>query len=96
MSAPGIAKQLGRKQFGSTTFGLDPAAYHRSRPDFPEWVYQTLCSRWRRASISLAARHDGYAPKHLYVISNNVSFFCPLSDIKILKIFWRCPLNELT
>jgi SAM-dependent methyltransferase len=40
MSAPGIAKQLGRQ-----LFGLDPAAYHRSRPDYPEWVYQTLRAR---------------------------------------------------
>jgi SAM-dependent methyltransferase len=40
MSAPRIAKQMGRQ-----LFGLDPAAYHRSRPDYPEWVYQTLCSR---------------------------------------------------
>jgi SAM-dependent methyltransferase len=30
---------------GRQLFGLDPAAYHRSRPDYPEWVYQTLCSR---------------------------------------------------
>jgi SAM-dependent methyltransferase len=40
MAAPGIAKRMGRQ-----LFGLDPAAYHHSRPDYPEWVYQTLCSR---------------------------------------------------
>jgi hypothetical protein len=35
-----IAKQAGRR-----AFGLDPANYHNSRPDYPEWVYQTLRSR---------------------------------------------------
>ena len=40
MPAPRIAKQVGRR-----AFGLDPANYHSSRPDYPEWVYQTLHSR---------------------------------------------------
>jgi hypothetical protein len=37
---PRIAKHAGRH-----VFGLDPAGYHRARPDYPEWVYQTLRSR---------------------------------------------------
>jgi SAM-dependent methyltransferase len=40
MLALTIAKQAGRR-----AFGLDPANYHKSRPDYPEWVYQTLRSR---------------------------------------------------
>jgi SAM-dependent methyltransferase len=40
MCAPRIAKQAGRGLFGG-----DPASYHGARPDYPEWVYQTLCSR---------------------------------------------------
>jgi SAM-dependent methyltransferase len=40
MPALKIAKQAGRR-----AFGLDPANYHKSRPDYPEWVYQTLRSR---------------------------------------------------
>ena len=40
MSTPRIARQIGRQ-----AFGLDPAGYHGSRPNYPEWVYQTLCSR---------------------------------------------------
>jgi SAM-dependent methyltransferase len=40
MLAPRIAKSVGRR-----AFGLDPASYHSSRPDYPEWVYQTLRSR---------------------------------------------------
>lgn len=40
MLAPRIAKRFGRQ-----AFGLDPANYHSSRPDYPEWVYQTLSSR---------------------------------------------------
>jgi SAM-dependent methyltransferase len=33
------------KRAGRCAFGLDPAGYHRSRPEYPEWVYQTLRSR---------------------------------------------------
>jgi SAM-dependent methyltransferase len=40
MLALRIARQAGRR-----AFGLDPANYHISRPDYPEWVYQTLHSR---------------------------------------------------
>jgi SAM-dependent methyltransferase len=40
MSAERIAKQVGRE-----AFGLNPASYHSSRPDYPEWIYQTLRSR---------------------------------------------------
>ena len=35
-----IARETGRR-----AFGRDPAGYDRSRPDYPEWVYQTLCTR---------------------------------------------------
>lgn len=40
MQAPRIAKQVGRQ-----AFGLDPAGYHSTRPDYPEWLYQALRSR---------------------------------------------------
>ena len=40
MPASQIAKETGRR-----AFGRDPAGYDRSRPDYPEWVYQTLCTR---------------------------------------------------
>jgi SAM-dependent methyltransferase len=40
MPASQIAKQVGRR-----AFGLDPAAYHSTRPDYPEWVYRTLHSQ---------------------------------------------------
>jgi len=33
------------KLFGRQAFGDDPASYHRSRPGYPEWVYDTLRSR---------------------------------------------------
>ncbi len=35
------------KQFGREAFGRDPASYHRSRPEYPDWVYDTLRSRCR-------------------------------------------------
>ncbi len=40
MSVTPIAKQTGRG-----VFGLDPGGYHSSRLGYPDWVYQTLCSR---------------------------------------------------
>lgn len=40
MRASRIAKEAGRQ-----AFGLDPAGYHASRPDYPEWVYRTLRAR---------------------------------------------------
>jgi SAM-dependent methyltransferase len=33
------------KQFGRQAFGENPAGYHRSRPEYPKWVYETLASR---------------------------------------------------
>src|SRR5215813_4361933 len=40
MPAPMLAKQFGRQAFGE-----DPDGYHRSRPEYPGWVYETLRSR---------------------------------------------------
>src|SRR5215469_1716642 len=36
--------RLGR-EFGRQAFGDNPANYHSSRPEYPEWVYATLSSR---------------------------------------------------
>ncbi|MDK1373427.1 MULTISPECIES: class I SAM-dependent methyltransferase [unclassified Sinorhizobium] len=33
------------RQFGRQAFGENPASYHSSRPEYPDWVYHTLCSR---------------------------------------------------
>lgn len=33
------------RTFGRTAFGEDPGAYHRARPDYPEWVFETLRDR---------------------------------------------------
>lgn len=40
MTEPAIPRQVGQR-----AFGLDPAGYHASRPDYPDWVYRTLRSR---------------------------------------------------
>ena len=40
MSAPTLPKRFGRQAFGE-----DPASYHSSRPEYPDWVYDTLRSR---------------------------------------------------
>ena len=33
------------REFGRQAFGDDPAGYHNARPEYPEWVYDTLTSR---------------------------------------------------
>jgi SAM-dependent methyltransferase len=33
------------RQFGRQAFGGNPASYHSSRPEYPEWVYAALTSR---------------------------------------------------
>lgn len=33
------------KSFGRQAFGLNPAAYHAARPEYPDWVYDMLVSR---------------------------------------------------
>jgi len=33
------------KSFGRQAFGLNPAAYHAARPDYPDWVYDLLTTR---------------------------------------------------
>lgn len=33
------------KSFGRQAFGLNPAAYHAARPDYPDWVFDMLVSR---------------------------------------------------
>lgn len=33
------------KEFGRKAFGDDPAGYHSARPNYPEWVYDTLIHR---------------------------------------------------
>ncbi|WP_210162961.1 class I SAM-dependent methyltransferase [Pleomorphomonas oryzae] len=33
------------KSFGRQAFGLNPAAYHSARPDYPDWVYDMLVTR---------------------------------------------------
>lgn len=33
------------KSFGRQAFGLNPAAYHAARPEYPDWVYDMLVAR---------------------------------------------------
>jgi SAM-dependent methyltransferase len=40
-----IATNKLAKEFGRQAFGDDPASYHVARPEYPEWVYDTLISR---------------------------------------------------
>jgi len=39
-ATPKLAREFGRRAFGD-----DPAGYHGARPEYPEWVYETLTSR---------------------------------------------------
>ena len=40
-----IASNKLPKEFGRQAFGDNPAGYHAARPQYPEWVYDTLTSR---------------------------------------------------
>lgn len=40
-----IATNKLSKAFGRQAFGDNPASYHVARPEYPEWVYDTLTSR---------------------------------------------------
>jgi len=40
MSEPTIDRRFGRQAFGAS-----PDGYHAGRPDYPDWVFQTLCER---------------------------------------------------
>lgn len=40
-----IATERLAKEFGRRAFGDNPASYHRARPEYPDWVYDTLISR---------------------------------------------------
>jgi SAM-dependent methyltransferase len=33
------------RRFGRQAFGLNPAAYHAARPDYPDWVFDMLAAR---------------------------------------------------
>ena len=44
-----LARQVGRQAFGE-----NPASYHSSRPEYPDWVYATLaagCGLRRNAAV---------------------------------------------
>lgn len=40
-----MARTFTTKEDGRTAFGLDPAGYHSGRPEYPEWVFETLRDR---------------------------------------------------
>ena len=40
-----IATNKLAREFGRQAFGDNPAGYHVARPEYPEWVYETLTSR---------------------------------------------------
>lgn len=66
MPTPRIDRQAGRR-----AFGLDPAGYHSSRPDYPAWVYETLCSRCgltRGAATFEIGAGTGIATRRLLVL----------------------------
>lgn len=56
------------REFGRQAFGVDPAGYHRSRPEYPDWVYATLVSRCglhRGSSIFEIGAGTGIATRRL-------------------------------
>jgi SAM-dependent methyltransferase len=56
------------KEFGRQAFGKNPASYHSSRPEYPEWVYATLtarCGLRRNAAVFEIGAGTGIATKRL-------------------------------
>jgi hypothetical protein len=63
MHPPQIPRQAGRR-----AFGLDPAGYHRTRPNYPEWVYEMLsarCGLGRGAAVFEIGAGTGKATRRL-------------------------------
>jgi SAM-dependent methyltransferase len=61
------ASKLSR-EIGRQAFGADPAGYHRSRPEYPEWVYTTLaaeCGLCRNAQVFEIGAGTGKATRRL-------------------------------
>jgi hypothetical protein len=38
-------------KFGRVAFGDDPAGYHATRPEYPDWVFETLRDRCQLAVV---------------------------------------------
>ncbi|WP_454010859.1 class I SAM-dependent methyltransferase [Aquamicrobium terrae] len=62
------------KDFGRQAFGENPAAYHDARPEYPEWVYETLTSRCglrRNAAVFEIGAGTGTATHRLLELGAN-------------------------
>ncbi|HEY8578232.1 MAG TPA: class I SAM-dependent methyltransferase [Devosia sp.] len=69
MNAPVLAKATGR-----AAFGLDPASYDRSRPDYPAWVFDTLrsqCEVGAGTAVVEIGAGTGKATRHLLALGAN-------------------------
>jgi SAM-dependent methyltransferase len=56
------------REFGRQAFGDDPAGYHNARPEYPEWVYDTLtsqCGLRRNAAVFEIGAGTGTATSRL-------------------------------
>ena len=62
------------REFGRQGFGDDPAGYHGARPEYPEWVYDTLTSRCglrRNAAVFEIGAGTGTATRRLLELGAN-------------------------
>ena len=69
MSGSTIPRQAGR-----SAFGLDPAGYDRSRPDYPAWVFDTLrsrCGLGPGTAVFEIGAGTGKATRHLLALGAN-------------------------
>jgi SAM-dependent methyltransferase len=63
-----IATNKLAREFGRQAFGENPAGYHIARPEYPEWVYETLTSRCglrRKTSVFEIGAGTGTATRRL-------------------------------
>jgi SAM-dependent methyltransferase len=62
------------REFGRQAFGDDPAGYHSARPEYPEWVFDTLTSRCglrRDAAVFEIGAGTGTATRRLLELGAN-------------------------
>ncbi|MBR0894822.1 class I SAM-dependent methyltransferase [Bradyrhizobium tropiciagri] len=62
------------RQFGRQAFGADPAGYDAARPDYPDWVFETLSARcglgWNTVTFEIGAG-TGKATRRLLELGAN-------------------------
>src|SRR5580692_11063884 len=89
---------------GRVLFGSDPLGYEAGRPDYPDWVYQTLTDRCRLTvgsrvlevgpGTGLVTRHLLSAGASVMVVEPDPGLADHLANGFPTVAVTRCPLEE--